>query len=490
MVTSHRLTQATAGTLDPAQGPLVDPRELRPRIVHFGLGAFHRAHQAVYTEAAAARSGEPWGIVAVAPRSAEAAAAMREQDCLFSVTDRAPGSDHSRVVGSVVDALKMRPDAARIDELIASTEVTTVTLTVTEKGYFRRSGAGGLDTGTPEITADLAATADPGRADMVTAVGRLAASLAARFHSSGAPINVLSCDNAAGNGSALAEVVRGFVAASSWQDKDALLDWLSASVAFPATIVDRIVPATTPEDRDTASAALGLRDELPVFGEPYRQWVLEDSFVAARPAWELDGALVVPDVKPYQLMKLRLLNGSHSAIAYLGAAAGCDTVPEVLQTDWGERLVRRYCTEITPTLPDAGLDVTGYVDNLVERFRNPAVRHRLSQIGSDGSLKIPERWLGALRTLRADSATTPTLELSLAAWVNSTRPDGNGGQLFGTTDPAMDSLAGCWADTPNTPALVGRILRMIGAADLAEQPELVASVADRLPALRAGRIEF
>jgi fructuronate reductase len=490
VVTSHRLKRATASRLAPAQKPLVDPRQLRPRIVHFGLGAFHRAHQAVYTEAAAARSGEPWGIVAVAPRSAGAVTAMREQDFLFLVTDRAPGRAHSRVVGSTVDALMMRPNAARIDELIASPEVTTVTLTVTEKGYFRRSGAGGLDTEAPEIIADLATTADQGQADMVTVVGRLAASLAVRFRSSGAPINVLSCDNAAGNGSALAEVIRGFVAASSWPDKGALLDWLAASVAMPATIVDRIVPATTPEDRAAASAALGLRDELPVFGEPYRQWVLEDSFVAARPPWELDGALVVPDVEPYQLMKLRLLNGSHSAIAYLGAAAGCHTVPEVLQTDWGEQLVRRYCAEITPTLPDAGLDVTGYVDNLVERFRNPAVRHRLRQIGSDGSLKIPERLLGALRTLRANLATTPMLELSLAAWVNATRPNGNGGQLFGTTDPAMDSLAGCWAETPDTRALVARILLLIGAADLAEQPELVASVADRLPAVRAGRIEL
>ncbi len=479
------LSRAALPGLAPAYRPLVDPRDQRPRIVHFGLGAFHRAHQAVYTEAVAARTGEPWGIVAVAPRSS--VASMRAQDCLYSVTDLAPGAGATRVVGAVVEALNMRADATRLAELLCAPEVGTVTLTVTEKGYSRRPD-GGLDTAATGVGDDLAATAgaDP---DLVTVVGRLTASLTTRFRAGGAPIDVVSCDNTAGNGVALARVVREFVERSAWSDRDAVLDWLATSVGFPDTIVDRIVPATTADDREAAAAALGVRDEMAVVGEPYRQWVLQDAFVAARPRWEVDGALVVPDVAPYQLMKLRLLNGSHSAMAYLGAAAGCATVAEVLATGWGEPLVRAFGAEVAPTLPEAGLDAKRYVDDLVARFRNPAMHHLLRQIGSDGSLKIPERWFPALRELRAAGSSTPVLELALAGWVAATRPGDAGNPVHGTTDPAAGALAACWVER-DPRELVASLLRAVGAADLAEQADLTGAVAARLPALRVGRIEL
>lgn len=481
------LGRATLGRIAPALRPAVDPRELRPRIVHFGLGAFHRAHQAVYTERASALSGEPWGIVAVAPRSLPVVAAMRAQDCLYSLTERRPEGPDTRVVGSVTEALGMRPDAGRIDALLASPEVTVLTSTITEKGHHRRPGSGELDTLAPEIAADLAALET---GDLTTVVGRIAAGLALRMRSGGAPVTLLSCDNMAGNGSALATVVRGFVEASSWPDRGAVLDWMAASVAFPATVVDRIVPATTDPDRHTAGSALGVRDGVPVVGEPYRQWVLQDSFAAPRPPWELDGALFVPDVVPYQLTKLRLLNGAHSALAYLGAAAGCETVADALATDWGERLVRAFCSEVGPTLPTGGPDPRGYADDLVERFRNPAVRHQLQQIGSDGSLKIPERWFDALRTLRASRSPTPVLELALAAWANATRSAEYGGQLFGTTDPAATFLANCWQGTASLHDTVRRLLHVVGAADLAEDDTLVSGIAARIPAPRAGHIDF
>jgi fructuronate reductase len=492
------LGRATLARLAAAHRPLVDPALLRPRIVHFGLGAFHRAHQAVYTEAAAARSAEPWGIVAVAPHAEAAVTALRAQDCLYSVTDRAPDEDRVRVVGSVVDALLMHRDAARVTEWVASPEVTVVTLTITEKGYHRRPDTGGLDTDAPAVAADLAASADladgavgaVGDVDLTTVIGRVACSLAERFRAHAAPITVVSCDNMAGNGAVLARVVRDFLAALPWPDTEALLDWVTTSVGFPATVVDRIVPATTAEDRAAVSTKLGVRDEMAVVGEPYRQWVLADAFRAARPRWELDGALVVPDVEPYQLMKLRLLNGAHSALAYLGAATGCRTVADALRTAWGERFVRVFTAEVAPTLPDAGLDVPGYVDDLVERFSNPAMNHQLRQIGSDGSRKIPERWLDAVRELRYSGRSSPTLELALAAWVNATRPDAARGQVFGTTDPAGAELAECWRVSGSPIELVGRLLRVIGAADLAERSDLIASVAARLPALRAGRVEL
>lgn len=449
------------------------------RIVHFGLGAFHRAHQAVYTEAA----GEEWGIAAVAPRSRSIVDAMRAQDCRYTVTDRVPGPLRPRVVSSIVEALHMVDDAGRVTDLVASPEVTVVTLTITEKAHHRRAGAGGLDTEVPEVGADLAAGTDPFR----TVVGALAHGLAERFRWSGAPLSVVSCDNMAGNGGVVARVVRDFVGASHWPDRDALLEWLASSVAFPATIVDRIVPATTPEDVAAVAAALGRRDEVPVLGEPYREWVLEDSFAAARPRWERGGAVVVPDVTPYQLRKLRLLNGTHSAMAYLGSVAGCETVADVLATGWGERFVRGFCAEVAPTLSG---NVTTYIDQLVERFANPAIRHRLSQVGSDGSLKIAERWFDPLREIPVGAA--PLLELALAGWVHATRPSEHGagdGGRFGMTDPAAERLAECWSGGSTSDA-VARLLRAVGAPDLAERADLVETVASHLPALAAGRVEF
>ncbi|WP_052864457.1 mannitol dehydrogenase family protein [Streptomyces niger] len=468
--------------------PPVDPRELRPRIVHFGLGAFHRAHQARYTENAACRSGEPWGIAAVAPRSDGTAAELRAQDCLYSLTELRPAHTVTRVSGAVVEALGMRPAAARLDALLTAPDVSVLTLTITEKGYHRRADTGALDTAAPAIAADLAAAADP--AALTTVIGRIAAGLAARMRAGGAPVTVVSCDNMAANGAALGRVVRDFVAAAPWPDRQAVLDWMAASVAFPSTIVDRIVPATTEADRQAARAALGVHDALPVVGEPYRQWVLEDAFAGPRPPWQLDGALFVPDVGPYQLTKLRLLNGCHSALAHLGAAAGLTTVADAMATGWGERLVRSLCAEVAPTLPAGGPDPAGYADDLVERFGNPGVRHLLRQIGSDGSLKIPERWLDALRTLRAGSTATPVLELALAAWANATRLTDDGGQLFGTTDPAAPALGRCWQDGRGPEDTVRRLLGTLGAADLADDAGLVGAVAARLPALRAGRIEI
>ncbi|TDC64532.1 mannitol dehydrogenase family protein, partial [Streptomyces hainanensis] len=416
-----RLGRATLGALPAERRPPVDPAALRTRLVHLGLGAFHRAHQALYTERAAARTGEPWGIAAVAPRSLATVRALREQDGLYSLAELHPEGRGPRVVGALTEALAMVPDAARIDALLADPEVTVVTLTVTEKGYHRRTDAGpgrgpALDTAAPAIAADLAA-ADP--AVSTTVVGRLAAGLAARIRAGAGPITVVSCDNMADNGAVLGAVLRDFVAATRWPDRDAVLAGLAESVAFPATVVDRIVPATTDAGRAAAEAALGVRDAVPVAGEPYRQWVVEDAFAAARPRWELDGALLVPDAAPYQLAKLRLLNGSHSALAYLGIAAGHATIDQAMATHWGEPLVRALCAEVAPTLPPAGPEPAGYAADLVTRFRNPAVGHQLRQIGSDGSLKLRERWLPALRRLRAARAATPVLELALAGWAHA-----------------------------------------------------------------------
>ncbi len=476
-----RLNRAVLRRIAPELRPAVDPAELRTRIVHFGLGAFHRAHQAVYTEHAAARSGEPWGITAVAPRSAGTVRTLRDQDCLYSLTERRPDGHRTRVVGAVVGALAMGPEAKAVDALLADPEVTVVTLTVTEKGYHRSRSAGGLNTATGPVAADLVAAPD---GPLTTVVGRLAVGLAARMRAGAPPVSVVSCDNMADNGAVLGRAIHDFVRASAWPDRAEILDRMAEAVTFPATLVDRIVPATSEADRAAADAVLGVCDALPVTGEPYRQWVLQDSFAAPRPPWELDGALFVPDVAPYQLTKLRLLNGSHSALAHLGLAAGLTTIAEAMAADWGEDLVRALCTEVGPTLPANGPDPVAYADDLVDRFRNPAMHHLLRQIGSDGSLKITERWLPALRELRTRGTNTPVLELALAAWADSTR------RADAPTDPGAEALAACWESATSPAGTVRALLRVLGAADLADDDALTAAVADRLPALRAGHIEI
>ncbi|GGV64277.1 mannitol dehydrogenase [Streptomyces griseoloalbus] len=475
-----RLDRTALDRLAPETRPAVDPAALRTRVVHFGLGAFHRAHQAVYTEYAAARSGEPWGITVVAPRSAGTVRELRKQDCLYSLTERRPDGLRTRVIGSVVDALAMGPDAGAVDALLTDREVTVVSLTVTEKGYHRSPSTGGLDTAAGPVAADLAAAPD---GPLTTVVGRLATGLAARMRAGAPPVSVVSCDNMADNGAALSRVVHDYIRASAWPDRGRILDRMAEAVSFPATVVDRIVPATSEADR-AAGAALGVRDALPVTGEPYRQWVLEDSFAAPRPSWELDGALFVPDVAPYQLTKLRLLNGSHSALAYLGTAAGLTTIAEAMAADWGERVVRALCAEVAPTLPADGPDPVAYAEDLIVRFRNPAMHHLLRQIGCDGSLKITERWLPALRDLRARGTRTPVLELALAAWVHGTR------RTAASADPAAEALSACWRAAVCPAGTVRALLRVLGAADLADDDALATAVADRLPALRAGRVEI
>ncbi|OMI91260.1 mannitol dehydrogenase [Streptomyces sp. M1013] len=476
-----RLNRRALSRLAPDLRPAVDPAGLRPRIVHFGLGAFHRAHQALYTQNAAAVSSEPWGITAVAPRSAATVRALRKQDCLYSVVERHPDGHTCRVIGSVVGALSMGPDAEAVDALLTDPEVSVVTLTVTEKGYHR-SAVGGLDTAAAPVAADLAA---PPGAPLTTVVGRLASGLALRMRSDAAPVAVVSCDNMAGNGAVLARVVREFVHASAWPDRETVLARMDEAVTFPSTVVDRIVPATSDDDRSAARTALGLDDGLTVAGEPYRSWVLEDSFPAARPPWEHDGALFVPDVGPYQLTKLRLLNGSHSALAHLGLATGHATVADAMATDWGERLVRALCAEVAPTLPTGGPDPEEYAGDLVVRFRNPTMHHQLRQIGSDASLKITERWLPALRELRASGTDTPVLALALAAWAHGTRPGAPD-----RSDPATEALASCWNAGGPAAGTVSALLRTVGAADLADDTVLTAAVAGRFPALRAGRVEI
>ncbi|MGH3880486.1 MAG: mannitol dehydrogenase family protein [Actinophytocola sp.] len=370
-------------------------------IVHLGLGAFHRAHQAVLTEEAMRAEPGSWAICAVGQRSPTVRDALAAQDCLFTVADRDSGGERLRVVGSIGEVLLASAEPDRLTTVLSDVDTRVVTVTVTEAGYRHDPVTGRLRTGDPEVAADL--TGRP----PVTVVGRLVAGLHRRRSRRHGGLTVLSCDNLPDNGRLLARLVREYCLAGH----DVLLaDWIAEHVRFPSTVVDQIVPATTPADLAHVAKTLGLVDRGAVVGEPYRAWVIEDDFAAGRPAWERAGAELVPDVAPHQAAKLRLVNGTHSALAYLGLLAGFASTAEVARREefagYADRLLR---TETGASLARFGRTVgTAEVDTLLDRLRNPRITHRLAQIGADGPRKLPQRLLEPAAEL-LDAGTEPRL---------------------------------------------------------------------------------
>jgi fructuronate reductase len=382
--------------------PAVDPRSLSVGIVHLGLGAFHRAHQAVITEQAAVASGDTrWGIAGVSQRSATVKNQLAPQDGLYSVLERGLGDPTVRVIGSIRDVLTAPEDPEAVVARIADPAVAVVTLTVTEKGY--RAANGGLDLTDPEIQADL--TGRPPR----TVVGQLAAAIARRTE----PLTIVSCDNLVANGPFLQRLVAAYFDALGKTPET------FAAARFPASMVDRIVPATTDADRDETARLLSVRDEAVVVAEPFLQWVIEDDFAGDRPAWDQAGAVLTQDVAPWEQAKLRMLNATHSMLAYLGALRGYVTIAEAVRDDELNQLARQLMTDdVVPTLtPPDGLDLAEYGATVLERFANPALKHQTRQVAMDGSVKLPVRMLGTVRDRLAAGAEPRTISLAVAAWM-------------------------------------------------------------------------
>lgn len=397
-------------SLPAAHRPGVDPGKVSVGIVHLGLGAFHRAHQAVFTEEAAVLSGETrWGICGVSQRSASVRDQLAPQDGLYSVLTRGLGDPSVRVIGSIREVLTAPEDPDAVVARIADPAVAVVTLTVTEKGY-RAAAQGGLDLTDPEIQADLAGR--PPR----TVVGQLAAGLARRAEVGAGPLTVVSCDNLVANGPFLRRLMEDYAAAS--QDAKLLVEQLETA-RFPASMVDRIVPATTDADRDEAAAVLGVRDEAVVVAEPFLQWVIEDDFAGPRPEWEKAGAVLTGDVAPWEQAKLRMLNATHSMLAYLGGLRGYETIAEAVRDEHLAGLATDLMTtDVIPTLtPPAGLDLTAYGQSVLERFANPALKHRTAQVAMDGSVKLPVRLLGTVRDRLAANAEPRLAALAVAGWM-------------------------------------------------------------------------
>ena len=405
-----RLNLNALGSLPAAiHRPAYDPSKLGIGIVHLGLGAFHRAHQAVYTDDAIAAHGGDWGVCAVSLKTKTARDQVAPQDGLYSVRTVSRESDAWRVIGSVREVLFAPDQMADVIARIARAETKIITLTVTEKGYCANVAAREPLWDHADIANDLL-HADAPR----SVLGVLAAGLHERFRKRGAPLTILCCDNLIENGAVLESLMHQFVA----RIYPTMVPWLRDNVCFPSSMVDRIVPATRADDRADAQRALGVEDEGVVRAEPFSQWVIEDNFAAERPAWELVGAQLVSDVRPFEKMKLRLLNGSHSLMAYLGYVAGYETIAETVIDPGFERLVNALMLEAEATLePIADVDFAEYRAQLIKRFGNPANGHRCAQIATDGSQKIPQRWVAVANERLVNGLDVNALTLATAGWI-------------------------------------------------------------------------
>jgi fructuronate reductase len=391
-------------------------------IVHFGIGAFHRAHQAWYTDLAMDGGDRDWGILGVSLRSPNVGRQLNPQSGIYTVSERGMAGDRVRVVGAVQGVLMARNEAEDLIAAIASPATRIVSFTITEKGYCR-SPTGSLDFSL---------------ADECSIYRFLAAGFRQRRGLSLPGLTLLSCDNLADNGARLAALVGEYL----HRVDRTLAVWFERECTCPATMIDRIVPATTDMDRDAVADALGgVRDEAAVITEPFSQWIIEDRFAGPRPAWEKVGATLVADVAPYEKAKLRMLNGAHSALAYLGLERGYRYVHEAVADPQLRSLVLALMrSEAAPTVDRApGQDLEEYAVQLLQRFDNPALDHRLSQIAMDGSQKIPQRWLATLSDNRPIGRQCPAILRALGAWLRHVRGDSG----F-VDDPLAEQLAAAW----------------------------------------------
>ncbi|MCZ7465227.1 mannitol dehydrogenase family protein [Rhizobium rhizogenes] len=425
---TDRLSAATLPRLPQSVAtPAYDRQTITPGIVHLGVGAFHRAHQAVFIDDCLNRGETQWGIVAASLRSPDTRDAIEPQDNLYTFCLRDGKSEHLRLIGSIMETIVAPEDPERLVERLSDPRVLIVTLTVTEKGYLTNLASRSLLRDHPDILHDLE---NPDRPRSI--FGFILAATRRRRKEGSLPLTLLSCDNLPANGQVLQKLLLEFAELADAE----LASFVEANIACPCSMVDRIVPATTDADRDAISAALGVRDAWPVVAEPYFRFVIEDRFPHGRPALERSGVEFVSNVEPYEHMKLRMLNGSHSAIAAIGQIAGLATVADA----WGEKPVRdfidAYWREVDRTL-DPAVDGTEFAAGLRERFANPSLQHKTMQIASDASQKVPLRILGPLRELLAEKAESGAVIFAVALWIRSCADTDEMGQPITILDPAF-----------------------------------------------------
>ncbi|MFE5838262.1 mannitol dehydrogenase family protein [Arthrobacter sp. NPDC056493] len=445
-------------------------------IVHLGLGNFHRAHQAVYTDAAVTAHGGDWGIIGVASRSSAIPDALHVQDMLYTVVEISPEGSKFSVPRIHTDAFTAAADPGRVVRAIGDAGTRIVSLTVTENGYNYTPATGSLNLQDPAIRHDLAHPGSP-----QTPIGQIVRGLQQRSRTHAEPVTVLSCDNLADNGHHTQRLVREFASLLPPAEAAEALAFIDTRTSFPSSMVDRIVPATTDHYRSLVTSQRGYSDRIPVPGEPFTMWIVEDNFIAGRPTWEDGGAVFSDEVAGYEQLKVRLLNGTHSLIAYLGALTGAVTIPESVSHPAIELAARSVLrNEYLPSVsvPD-GVDVDAYEEQLFSRWRNTALGHRTSQVGSDGSVKLRQRIpLPALQMLD-DGRTPQLLALTTAAYLACIAPLPGfdpGPQAHAMEDPARGLLAGLAAASRSGQDLARKVLgshHLLGE-ELAERDEFIA----------------
>ena len=462
-----------ASTALPAhvQQPRYDRQQLRSRIVHFGFGAFHRAHQALLTNRVLNEKGGDWGICEISLFSGDVLMGqLRAQDHLFTVLEKGAEGNQPIIIGAVHECLNAKLDSLpAIIEKFCEPQVAIVSLTITEKGYCIDPATGKLDLQNPRIIHDLENPSEPH-----SAPGILVEALHRRRERGLPAFTVLSCDNIPDNG----HVVKNAVLGMAQKRSPALAAWIDSHVSFPGTMVDRIVPAATEASLAEITETLGVEDPCAISCEPFIQWVVEDNFVAGRPAWEVAGVQMVQDVLPWEQMKLRMLNGSHSFLAYLGYLAGYAHINECMEDRAFREAARRLMlNEQAPTLRIKDVDLTAYADSLLERFANPALQHRTWQIAMDGSQKLPQRMLDGVRIHLARKTTWPLLALGVAGWIRYVSGTDERGNTIDVRDPLSDKIRALVVasnDTERVSALLG--LSEVFGHDLVENSVFVEAV--------------
>ncbi|MDM9626862.1 mannitol dehydrogenase family protein [Rhizobium sp. S152] len=436
---SERLKSLT-GLAATARLPAFDRTALNPGILHLGPGAFFRAHVAPYTDAALALAGGDWGIEVASLRTADVADHLNEQNGLYTMLVRDTEGTVAHVMGPI---LKAHVATRNPSELLARLEdpaIRIVSLTVTEKAYGFDAATGGLDLQHADIAADLANRHAPRGV-----IGYLIEGLARRRAKGIAPFTPLSCDNLPSNGAVLKRLVLDF----SGRVDPELRAWIEENVPFPSTMVDRITPASTDATYRDAEVLTGRVDLAAIETEPFTQWVIEDRFANGRPAWEKAGALMVEDVSAYEKMKLRMLNGAHSLLAYLGYIGGYEFIRDVMDDAGLAALARRHMNAAAATLgPVPGIDLEVYADELIARFANKAIAHRTYQIAMDGTQKLPQRLLEPATEALADGSKAETYAIAVAAWMRYALGIDRNGKSYELRDPRAAEIVERLADIP------------------------------------------
>jgi len=480
-LSAPRLSPSLLPSLPPAvQRPRYDRAALARGMAHIGVGAFHRTHQAEYTDDLLTRSFDRWGVVGINIRDPKLGASLGAQGGLYTRLLRQDDRSEARIVGSIVSVVDSQDSAAPALEVLSAPDIDVVTMTVTEKGYCHKPASGELDWQAADIIHDVAHPETP-----KSLPGLIVRALELRMASHGAPLTLLSCDNIQSNGAILGNVVRSLAAKRGPR----LSDWIEANAAFPSAMVDRIAPAVTDADRAAVASTYGYHDDAVVVGEPFRQWVIQQRFAGRFPRWDLVGATFVDDVEPYEHLKMRVLNGAQTTLCYLGVLAGHEHTFNDMTDPLLVEFVRRMLVEETlSTLqPIPGVSPVAYVEESLERLLNTAIRHRNHQIATDGSQKIVQRLLNPIRDrLRRGQAVT-LLPVALAGWMAYLiRASARFGKAWTADDPYARRIADIADRIGNDPAALAAEIIGIEAIfdkELAASTPFQAAVADALEGL-------